>query len=165
MPRPFVIAVDGPSGAGKTRLAGLLAQRVDDAAVVHLDDVYPGWAGLEAAVPRLVGWVLRPAHAGGTARWRRWDWVAGRYAEWHAAPARAVLVVEGVGSGARACAPFVDVLVWVEAPEAERYATAMRRDGVGYRPHWRAWAASERRHFEREGTRARADVVVSTGHA
>jgi len=157
-----VIALDGPSGAGKTRLAAQLAHNLDDVAVVHLDDMYPGWQGLEAAVPRLVAWVLQPSARGGPARWRRWDWTQGRYAEWHLAAPGSVLVVDGVGSGARACAPYVDLLLWVEAPENVRYTNAMGRDGVAYRPHWRRWAAAERRHFEREGTRARADVVVST---
>lgn len=159
--RPFVIGVDGPSGAGKTRLAGLLGASLP-AGVVHLDDFYPGWDGLEAVVPRLLHWVLEPVSSGRPARWRRYDWVAGRYAEWHVLAPTAVLVVEGVASGARACAPYLDLLVWVEAPEVVRYRQGVGREGVAYRPHWRAWAAAERRHFEREGTRARADVVVST---
>jgi hypothetical protein len=160
-PRPFVIAVDGPSGGGKSRLASQLAHSIPDASVVRLDDMYPGWGGLEPAVPRLVSWVLRPANAGRPVRWRRWDWVAGQYAEWHLLSPRHVLVVDGVGAGARACAPYLDVLLWVEAPEPARYAAAMARDGPAYRPHWRQWAAAERVHFEREGTRARADVVVT----
>lgn len=159
-PRAFVVALDGPSGSGKTVLAGVLAAALDGATVVHLDDFYPGWTGLDAVVPRLVAWVLRPVREGRAARWRRYDWTEGRYAEWHAAAPSSVLVVEGTGCGARACAPYVDVLIWVEAPEQVRYARAIRRDGIGFRPHWRRWAADERTHFAREDTRARADVVV-----
>jgi hypothetical protein len=156
--RPLVVAVDGPSGAGKTSLADQLCALVDAAAVVRLDDFYPGWGGLEAAVPRLVAWVLQPVRAGRPARWRRYDWVANRYAEWHTVPPCDLLVVDGVGSGARACAPYLDALLWVEAAEPERYQRAMARDGVGYRPHWRRWAAAERSHHARERTRERADV-------
>jgi uridine kinase len=156
--RPFVLAVDGPSGAGKTRLAEQLRAGLDRASVVHLDDFYPGWHGLEASVPRLVAWVLQPVSVGRPARWRRYDWVAGRYAEWHEVPDCDVLVVDGVGSGARACAPYLDALLWVETTEDERYRRAMARDGVGYRPYWRQWAAAERTHHARERTRERADV-------
>jgi uridine kinase len=156
--RPLVVAVDGPSGAGKTSLSEQLATGVDGATVVHLDDFYPGWGGLEAAVPRLVAWVLQPVSVGRPARWRRYDWVAGRYAEWHEVPSCDVLVVDGVGSGARACAPYLGALLWVETSEAERYRRAMARDGVGYRTHWRRWAAAERVHHNRERTRERADV-------
>ncbi|HET8614739.1 MAG TPA: uridine kinase [Actinomycetales bacterium] len=156
--RPYVVAVDGPSGAGKTSLAAQLGARVDGAAVVHLDDFYPGWDGLEAAVPRLVAWVLQPVSVGRAARWRRYDWAAARYAEWHEVPACDVLVVDGVGSGARACAPYLDVLLWLDEGEPERYRRAMARDGLGYRPHWRRWAAAEQVHHARERTRERADV-------
>ncbi len=159
--RPFVIGIDGHSGAGKTQLAEVLADRLDDARVVHLDHIYPGWGGLEAVVPRLVAWVLEPVSTGRRARWRRWDWSTGRYAEWHQLAPCAVLVVDGAGVGARACASYLDVLLWLEAPEAVRYARAMGRDGLTYRPHWRRWAAAERAHVEREGTRERADVVLS----
>jgi uridine kinase len=156
--RPFVVAVDGPSGAGKTSLAEQVRAGVERAAVVHLDDFYPGWQGLEAAVPRLVAWVLQPVSVGRPARWRRYDWAKRRYAEWHEVPPCDVLVVDGVGSGARACAPYLDVLLWVETSESERYRRAMARDGVGYRPYWRRWAAAEQVHHAREVTRERADV-------
>jgi uridine kinase len=158
--RPFVLALDGPSGAGKTCLAEQLRAGLDRASVVHLDDFYPGWGGLEAAVPRLVSWVLHPVSVGRPARWRRYDWVADRYAEWHEVPDCDVLVVDGVGSGARACAPYLDALLWVETTEDERYRRAMARDGVGYRPYWRQWAAAERTHHARERTRERADVLL-----
>jgi uridine kinase len=160
LPRPYVIGVDGPSGAGKSDLAARLATALDGA-VLRMDDLYPGWRGLEASVPRVVAWALAPLRAGRPGRWRRYDWVRERYAEWHELPTRPVVVVEGVGAGARACAPYLDLLLWLEAPEPERYRRAMLRDGVGYRPHWRGWAAAERAHHGREGTRERADVVLA----
>lgn len=156
-----MIGIDGRSGAGKTQLAEQIADRLDDVAVVHLDHLYPGWGGLEAVVPRLVAWVLQPVSTGRPARWRRWDWTAGRYAEWHTLAPCSVLVVDGVGVGARACAPYLDLLLWLEVPETLRYARAMVRDGVGYRPYWRQWAAAERAHVEREATQQRADVVLA----
>jgi uridine kinase len=158
--RPYVIGVDGPSGAGKSDLAARLATALDGA-VLRMDDLYPGWRGLEASVPRVVTWALAPLRAGRPGRWRRYDWVHERYAEWHELPGRPVVVVEGVGAGARACAPYLDLLLWLEAPEPERYRRAMLRDGVGYRPHWRGWAAAERAHHGREATRERADVVLA----
>ena len=61
-PRTAVILIDGPSGAGKSTLADrLIAAWPTDAApqLVRLDDVYPGWGGLDrrrgAAALRPVG--------------------------------------------------------------------------------------------------------------
>jgi len=157
-----VVALDGPSGSGKTTLAGRLAGALD-APVVHLDDLYPGWDGLEDAVPRLVEWVLVPLLEGRPARYRRYDWAAGAYAEWHQVGHRRLVVVEGVGCGARACAPYLSTLAWLEADPGERFRRGVDRDGERYLPHWQRWAVQEDRHFAAEGTRERADVVLDGG--
>ena len=162
-----VLAIDGPSGSGKTTLALAVAARfTPPAPIVHLDAFYPGWDGLEAVVPRLVTWLLEPLAAGGPAGFHRWDWAAGHEAEWCAVPPAPVVVVEGAGCGSRACAPYLSLLVWLDAPEPVRFARAIARDGETYRPHWRRWADQEVRLFQRERTRARADrVYTDTGTA
>jgi uridine kinase len=159
-----VVGVDGPSGAGKTTLAAAVARCLGDddrpAPVVHLDDIYPGWDGLADAVPRLLEWVLEPLAAGLPARYRRFDWPADEYAEWHDVGAGGVLVVEGVTCGARACTPYLSLLVWVDAPRDLRFRRGIERDGEAYRPYWERWARQEDVHFAAEDTRRRADVVV-----
>lgn len=159
----LVMAVDGPSGSGKTTLAAAVSEALGGVPVVHMDDVYPGWDGLEDAVPRLLEWVLEPLAAGLPARYRRYDWDRNEYAEWHDVPASPVVVVEGVASGARACSRYLSVLVWVDATRHVRFSRGIARDGEGFRPHWERWAVQEDRHFAIEGTRGRADVHVATG--
>lgn len=162
--RAGVVAVDGPSGAGKTTLGGALAGELD-APLIHMDDLYPGWDGLRGGSERLVEWILHPLTAGGTPRWRRYDWTLGRYAEWHELPRTDVVVVEGVGSGAAAAAPYTSFLVWAEAPLAVRRERALRRDGETYLPHWERWARQEEEYFAADRVRERADVVIDTGSA
>ncbi|GAB7189736.1 AAA family ATPase [Kineococcus sp. NUM-3379] len=161
-----VVAVDGPSGSGKTTLAAQLGALLPGAATVHMDDLYPGWDGLAEAVPLLVGQVLEPLSAGVAGAYRRWDWVAGAWAEEHAVPAGGVVLVEGVGCGSRACAPHLSLLVWVEAPLRLRHARGIERDGEAYAPHWRRWQRQEEALFAAERTRERADARLDTasGH-
>jgi len=170
-----VLALDGPSGSGKTTLADRLAARlaagdgsgatsitlVQPVTLVRLDDLYPGWDGLEAGVDRLLGGVLAPL-ARGEAQVveRRWDWIAGHDGAPVTLPATPVTVVEGVGSGALRCAPLVSLLVWLDGPVEQRRERALARDGDMFAPHWDRWAAQERAHFARERTRERADVVL-----
>jgi hypothetical protein len=155
-----VVAVDGPSGSGKTLWASRLA-RAAGAPVLHMDDLYPGWDGLAASVGRLRREVLEPLSAGRPARFRRWDWAADAYGEEHGdVPVADVLVVEGVGSGARAVKELLSLLVWIEAPRPLRYERAMARDGAGYRPHWRRWEAQELTYFATDAPRDRAGLHV-----
>lgn len=157
-----LVCVDGPSASGKTTLAARLATELGGAPVVAMDDLYPGWDGLDAAVPLLMGRIVTPLVDGRAAHSPRFDWARDRYGPERALGTPPVLVVEGVGSGAHLVAVHANLVVWVEAPEAERHRRGLARDGGAYAPFWARWAAQEHRHFATEGTRARADVVVST---
>ena len=67
-----VIAIDGPSGAGKTDLAACWRGSADTS-VLHLEDLYPGWWGLDATPP-VVADMLAALAAGGDASTSGWDW-------------------------------------------------------------------------------------------
>ncbi|MGH3089884.1 MAG: uridine kinase, partial [Rubrobacteraceae bacterium] len=144
---------------GKTVFAEKVSGALD-APTLHMDDIYPGWDGLADAVPKLVGWILEPLAKGRPVRYRRFDWERGEYAEWNEIPPPRVLVVEGVGSGARAASPRLSFLVWVEAPKDLRMRRGIERDGEAFRPHWEMWARQEEAMFAEERTRERADLLV-----
>lgn len=145
---PLVVAIDGRSGTGKTDLAELLAGRTG-AVVVHMDDLYPGWDGLAAAV-ELLGEVLGDLRTGEPATHPVWDWAAGDYTAHVALPQQGVVVVEGVGSG---CARPVDLLVELVADPAVRRDRALARDGETFAAHWDDWAAQEAELFSRNPLR------------
>ena len=141
-----MVVIDGPSGSGKSTFATRLAEATG-AGLLRLEDMYPGWDGLDEGAQRLVDDVLEPLSRGEQATIRRWDWLAMR---------------EGVGAGSRAAAPFISLLIWLEAETEERYARAIARDGELYLGHWDRWAAQEQVTFAREATRDRADRTYRT---
>ena len=128
----MVVAVDGPSGAGKTTLTRELRRRLDGPPVIHLDAVYPGWDGLAQTPAILHDHVLAPLARGERAAYQRFDWEADRFAEEYVVPPAPLLVVEGCGAGAWPGFGYVSVLIWVEASRDDRYARAMARDGETY---------------------------------
>lgn len=153
-----LVCLDGPAGSGKTSLAEALVG-LGPASLVHLDDLYDGWAGLPRLADQLDA-LLLPLAAGEPGRYRRYDWANGRYAETVVVAPPRLLVLEGVGSGSRAHAHLTTVLAWVQAPEDLRLARGLERDGPSLEPQWRRWMRDEAAHFAREGTAARADLVV-----
>jgi uridine kinase len=156
------VLIDGRSGAGKTTLADELQGRWAGSAVVRLEDIYPGWDGLAAAVEHLHSELLTPRSAGRVARWRRWDWTADRPAEWRTVDAER-LIVEGVGALSGGNAELADVRIWVEVPDGVRKERALQRDGDTFRPHWDRWARQEDALIAEFDPRDRADFVVTDG--
>lgn len=156
-----VVAIDGLSGAGKTTLAAAVAAHLG-APVLHMDEFYPGWAGLQAGVTLVTTLVLHPLSQGRDAAYRRWDWVAGRWGEAVALPWVPRLVLEGCGSSAAEAGRYAAVRVWVQADPVVRRRRGLARDGAVYEPHWQQWAEQELSLFTRERTRERADLVLDT---
>lgn len=158
-----LVCVDGCAGSGKSTLAEAVrdaAAELGTTALVHLDDLLDGWAGLPQVSGALDRDVLAPLREGRPGRYRRYDWEAGRFGEEVTVDPVALLVVEGVGSGAASYASSITTLVWVEAPRDLRLARGIARDGEGYRPQWLQWMHDEEELHRRERTRQRADMLV-----
>jgi uridine kinase len=158
-----LIAIDGPSGAGKTRFALRLAKQID-APVVHTDDLLDGWDDQFTFWTRLEKLVLGPLRRGETASYRRYQWHLGRFGgdPVTVEPAPVVLL-EGVSAARREIRPELTYSVFVTAPADLRLARALARDGddsLAFRAYLERWRAAEDRHFAEDGTEAAADLIV-----
>lgn len=123
--------------------------------LVRLDDIYPGWGGLEAGSRHVRDFILSASP-----RWQRWDWEDGTPAEWHVLDPSRPIIVEGCGALSRANRALAHYGIWVELDEPIRKARALARDGEAYAPHWDEWAAQEAAFIEREKPQELADQVV-----
>jgi uridine kinase len=151
---PPRILIDGRSGSGKTEFARTLAAGLPGAQLVRLDDLYPGWGGLEGGSIAVHTDVL--SHF----RWRRFDWATDSLAEWHELDPALPIVVEGCGALSVANRALATLGLWVELDDATRKRRALLRDGDSYAPHWDDWAAQEDVFIARERPRERADAIV-----
>ena len=130
-----VVTIDGYSGSGKSTLAAALAPLLPGWQVLHLDDWYPGWDGLEAGadIARRIAADLR---AGRASSYEAWDWENGTTGATIRVPL-APTIIEGCG----AIEAEADLTIWIADPgEDERRSRALARDGQTYAPHWRRWA-------------------------
>ncbi|GIF68840.1 hypothetical protein Ais01nite_68750 [Asanoa ishikariensis] len=155
-----LVAVDGPSGAGKTVFAERLRAALGDVPLVHTDDFLDGWDDQFAYWERLDELVLAPLRSGRAGRHRRYDWERGAFVgPWVPVPAAPVVVLEGFGS--MRAGSELTFAIFVTAPGRLRLRRSLERDGAGTRPDLLRWRRRENRHFAEDRTAAHADVVVS----
>jgi uridine kinase len=162
-----LIAIDGPSGSGKSVLADALLEDLRgagiQAAVVRTDD-FATWDDPVSWWPRLVDGVLIPLERNRPGSYRRTEWVDGtpRPGAMITVEVPEVLILEGVSAGRRSIRPRLSTLIWCELPDrAERLERAVARDGTAALEPLRAWQRFEDGWFAIDDPRADADVIVS----
>ncbi|MBO1266673.1 uridine kinase family protein [Arthrobacter cavernae] len=167
-----IVAVDGPSAAGKSTFARTLAGAAGQSTVLHLDDFYrPMPAAKRAAltpaegaeqffdVDRLITQALAPLRAGRAARFQAYDWATDRLGEWRDAPATRLVIVEGVHAADLRCRAFLDVTVFVATAPQVRWERMLAR-GQNDPEQIRRWLAAEDWYFTQQGVPEAADWVV-----
>ncbi|HWU32587.1 MAG TPA: AAA family ATPase [Marmoricola sp.] len=151
--RSRVIAIDGHTGTGKTTLAEEIRAAAGirglSFAVVHTDELCPGWGGLPE-VPRIVEELLEHLAHNAEASYPTWDWHAAHPGPDAIVSPADVIVIEGVGAGARGCVRFFSARVRLDAPVDVRKKRALDRDGDTFAPYWDTWAQAEARYFAEE---------------
>lgn len=175
-----VVLIDGRSGSGKTSLTERLVRRERlegvEMQVLHVEDLYPGWDGLEAGSQSV-------AVALETGGYRRYDWIAGDFGDWIALTPDRPLVIEGCGAitaenlaaarswalRVREAAPLSSTgasssvrvhAVWLEGSAELRRDRALARDGETFRPYWERWAAQEDAYFAITQPASLADEII-----
>jgi uridine kinase len=163
--RTRLISIDGPAGSGKSTLAANVAARAEarglHTLVLHMDDLYDGWAGAVRGFGLLRDHVLQRIADGREGRYRRYDWHLGAYAELHVVPVTVeLLIVEGVTSCDQDADRWQSLRLWIETSNEIRLDRGIARDGEALRDHWLEWMRWERDHFAEQGTRSRAHVII-----
>lgn len=137
-----ILTIDGPSGAGKSTFATKLAEAHPDWVLVSMDDVYPGWTGMYAAVEQIRDELIAPIRAGQQGEWTRYDWELGSAVARFAVEADSKLIIEGCG--ATVTVPESDAGIrqlWLDIDEEQRRERILQRDGTQFDEFWPIWDA------------------------
>ncbi len=166
LPGPVrLVSIDGPGGAGKSTFARrLAAARPDIVTLVHTDDFAS--ADLPADWwPKLLDDVIAPIIEGDQGRFRRYDWPTRQLAEWRTVPRTPIVAIEGVSAGRVEWDRHLAYRIWIDTDADIRLARGLHRDGNDALSQWEEWMAAEDRHFARDPSRERADLVVDGNSA
>lgn len=170
--RPFFVAIDGHSAAGKSALSRALVAALPGTAVVSTDDFYRVMSpearfrlDAEGGYRGYYDWqrmrrdALEPLWQGRPARFQIYDWANNALGDWREIAAAPTVIVEGCYSARPEYEPIIGFVALVEADAAvRRERQAARADASAA---WLArWDAAERYYFAATGLRGRADIIV-----
>ena len=170
--KPFVLALDGRCGSGKTTLADRLAKQFPSSIVLHTDDFYlppaqrlHGWEKLPCAnmdLVRLRDEALRPAYAGRQVQYRAYSCREGAYQPTQALPAQPLVILEGSYSHHPLLKEYETTRVFVTCSKAEQTRRLQEREGERYADFAARWIPLEEGYFKEHPIEETADFMMDT---
>lgn len=169
---PFVVAIDGRSGVGKSTLAKTLAQHMA-AEIISSDDFFAGGEGVSNSLPRelaaiCIDWkaqraVLEQLHRGQPATFLAYNWVAfdgSKSTPPQHIEARKTIILEGVYSARPELRDLIDLRVLLTAPDAVRGQALVDREG-GISAWEAQWHRAEDWYFSNAAPSEIFDFVIA----
>ena len=157
-----IMLIDGRAGSGKSTLAEAVQNqffKLGESAprIIHMDDLYPGWDGLQLGAEYLQRSILGPLSRREVAHYQIFDWAKNERGEWREFTGGTPLIIEGCGAINRNSIESADLSVWLEEDEAVRKQRWVEREGS--EDHWAQWAAQELDFYARERSRELAAIL------
>lgn len=170
--KPFVLALDGRCGSGKTTLADRLARQFPACIVLRTDDFYlppaqrvHDWEKKPCAnmdLTRLRDEALRPAYAGQPVQYCAYSCREGAYQPAKELPAQPLVILEGSYSHHPLLTGYETLRVFVTCSKEEQTRRLQEREGERYENFAARWIPLEEGYFAGHKIEEIADFVVDT---
>ena len=159
-----VILIDGPAGSGKTTFAHHLAQTLDGAPVISMDDLYNGWDKPlnDELYARIAKQIFIPLQQGDTIRYQKYDWHESKFSNWIDVSPSDYLIIEGVGAMHPKNLDKSCLKIWLEANEKLLLKRVLGRDGEQMREQMLVWQKMEKEYFKKYKVADKSDFALQT---
>ena len=153
-----VIAVDGPSFAGKSSISTKIARHLPNCLVTKIDDIAQreGWEQIFLAD------VLVPLSLNKPGKFQRFDENKNAH-EWHVVDVSKYLILDGIRSSHAAFQPFITYKIFVKTPLDERLRRGRQ---LLTKKEYDDWADNHKQHeevyFLNNRVENRADAIIET---
>ena len=157
-----LICIDGPAGSGKTTLATSLTKLLDNAYVIHMDEIYDGWeqALTEKTTNNLINWIVLPLKNKQPIEFHKFDWNLMKRNQKVRIENPRYLIIEGVGSVIDPVIQYCALKIWVQTKPEVGLLRVLNRDGDQIEAEMRKWQKLETKHFLKYQTKENCDVWV-----
>jgi len=161
----LIIGIDGVGGSGKTTLAKILQNELNNSVIVQMDDIYS--PQLQASdISRIKNQVFLPLKSGKHAKFQIYDWKTEKLSQWRTIHPEGTLIIEGVYSLDRQIIDYYDIKIWIEYPPELGFERGVKRDingdGVDNSDKWKkVWMPLEKKYINEQNPKSKADYVIN----
>lgn len=161
--KPILIAIDGPSGSGKSYFAKRLSNILFNSFIIEMD-YFISWNSLDLGVDRAINQLFEPIIKDGKARYQARDWINDFFgdslSDWKEVPESEYYIFEGISSSRLEYSKYLDIVIWIESPEELSIKRGLERDGNELLHNWKRFKLLEKDFFKKDRTKLRAEYVV-----
>lgn len=166
--RPTLIAIEGFGGSGKSTIASKLAEILENAFVVEIDDFIvkeklaePSWDTGVFDRTRLEQQVLLPTIARKSTSYQKLIWQTGRLSEPTPVPDVSYLIVEGISAYHPDIEKYYDYKIWIDTPIDLASERGHARDGSNKNAqYWKLWSQNDIQYQREHHPELAADFVI-----
>lgn len=154
-----VIAIDGPAGSGKTTLSNRLAADIDDAEIIHIDDLYQGWkdAFSSRLTASIISQILVPISEKNDFTYEIYDWRSNSFHKSKVIPKNKIYILDGVGAGQSQFRPYLSKIIWLNISDEIGLSRVLQRDGAEILSPMQEFQKAQKLHFASDLTENAAD--------
>ena len=161
-----LIAIDGRAGAGKTTLAAALFAELSQkhsVAVIHMDDLYEGWANaLGVHLTQALETIVKAHQLNETFEIEIFNWESMNFDSTQRIEPVEILILEGVGAGQKVVRKAGATVHWLDIDPEVGIARVLKRDGNQIAAHMKQWQIDQELHFKSDKTRENAQHFQSS---
>jgi uridine kinase len=161
----IIIGIDGVGGSGKTTLAQIIKNEMNNSVIVQMDDIYS--PQLQASdITRIKNQLFSPLKNGNDAKFQIYNWKTEKLSQWQTIHPEGILIIEGVCSLDKQIIDYYDLKIWIEYPPELGFERGVQRDingdGVDNSEKWkRVWMPLEKKYISEQNPKRKADYVIN----
>jgi len=161
--KTLLIAIDGRGGSGKSTLAKDLSQRLEEVAIVHLDDFAYPMGGADRQ--RLLDQVILPLKEEKLVKYKKRNFETKELTTWHEISPGGIVIIEGVITLHNLLEKYYDFKIWIECPAEVGFQRGVQRDkneyGIDTEKDWKEkWLPEEDIAIVEQKPQEKADYIL-----
>ena len=161
----IIIGIDGVGGSGKTTLAKIIQNELNNCVVIQMDDIFS--PQLQASdISRIKDQVFLPLIYGKDAKFQIYDWKTEKLSQWQTITPKGIIIIEGVYALDEQIIEYYDIKIWIDYPPDLGFKRGVKRDingdGVDNSEKWRTiWMQLEEKYIIQQNPKSKANFVIN----